>query len=589
MTGPHKPSDNNSLNKPLNPDVALQAAGLGAWELDPATRLINWDDRCRSLFGLSTHKRLSYEQALSYIHPDDRQLVEEAAQRVMDPASDGRYEVTVRVTGIDDGQLRWVRFMGRSYFTETGEIDSVAGLAEEVTQQVQAPQQADRTSARASTALKTSEEHSGYLIEETPIAVGLHIGPDMRIEVANDSMLSYWGKDKSVLGQPFREAVPELEGQGFLEILSDVYASGKAYQVKAARAILTVGGVLGTFYFDISFKPLRNKKGEVYAILNTAVDVTQQVVAWHKLEESEARYRALSAELEEQIRQRTEELLVSNEELMSTNEELLTTNEELEVSNEDLAETNNELIESNELLMRSNNNLQQFAYIASHDLQEPLRKIQSFGELLQHQYADALGEGVDYLQRMQVAASRMSTLIRDLLAFSRISTRQDTSGSVSLSEVVNAALSDLEMIIQETGAVVVVDPLPTIVGDASQLGQLFQNLLSNALKFRQSNVVPVIQIHAYLSTASQLPAAIKATRQANAYHRIDVTDNGIGFEEQYLTRIFQIFQRLHGKSTYAGTGIGLAICEKVVTNHGGAITASSRPGQGATFSVYLPV
>ena len=274
---------------------------------------------------------------------------------------------------------------------------------------------------------------------------------------------------------------------------------------------------------------------------------------------------------------------------MSTNEELLTTNEELEVSNEDLAETNNELIESNELLMRSNNNLQQFAYIASHDLQEPLRKIQSFGELLQHQYADALGEGVDYLQRMQVAASRMSTLIRDLLAFSRISTRQDTSGSVSLTEVVNAALSDLEMIIQETGAVVVVDSLPTIVGDASQLGQLFQNLLSNALKFRQSNVVPVIQIHAYLSTASQLPAAIKATRQANAYHRIDVTDNGIGFEEQYLTRIFQIFQRLHGKSTYAGTGIGLAICEKVVTNHGGAITASSRPGQGATFSVYLPV
>jgi signal transduction histidine kinase len=127
------------------------------------------------------------------------------------------------------------------------------------------------------------------------------------------------------------------------------------------------------------------------------------------------------------------------------------------------------------------------------------------------------------------------------------------------------------------------------LGDASQLGQLFQNLLSNALKFHQPDVDPIIRIRSYLITTSQLPADVKPTRPANAYHRIDISDNGIGFDPKHAERIFQVFQRLHGRSTYAGTGIGLAICEKVAANHGGAITAHSQPGQGATFSLYLPV
>ena len=150
-------------------------------------------------------------------------------------------------------------------------------------------------------------------------------------------------------------------------------------------------------------------------------------------------------------------------------------------------------------------------------------------------------------------------------------------------------LADLELTIEETGAVVTVDPLPTLPGDRSQLGQLFQNLLSNALKFRRADVATRISVSTRQIPAADLPPAVRPTRVTAAYYQIDVADNGIGFDEKYLDRIFQVFQRLHSKSEFVGTGIGLAICEKVAANHGGAITASSQPGQGATFSVYFPV
>jgi signal transduction histidine kinase len=308
--------------------------------------------------------------------------------------------------------------------------------------------------------------------------------------------------------------------------------------------------------------------GQPERIEGTVLDITSQ--------------RKLQVALEDQVQQRTEELAAANEELAAINEELTNNNEEYAAINE-------ELEESNGLLIRSNDNLQRFAYVASHDLQEPLRKIQQFGDLLQNQYGPHLGDGINYLERMQAAASRMSTLIRDLLSFSRISTQRDSSAPVALNDIVDSVLITLELTIAETRAKVVVNDLPTISGDASQLRQLFQNLLSNALKFRQTGVAPVITVSTQVVAAFDLPPSVKPARSSRGYYRIDVADNGIGFDEKYLDRIFEVFQRLHGRNEFSGTGIGLAICEKVVTNHGGVITASSQPGQGATFSIYLPV
>ncbi|UFH57001.1 PAS domain-containing protein [Spirosoma sp. KNUC1025] len=313
-------------------------------------------------------------------------------------------------------------------------------------------------------------------------------------------------------------------------------------------------------FYDTNGNPVR--------LSGTAQDITQQ--------------RQLQIALERQVQERTEELEASNEELAAINEELAATNEEIAVANKDLEE-------SNKNLLRSNQNLEQFAYVASHDLQEPLRKIQQFGDLLKTRYTASTGDELIYLERMQSAASRMSVLIKDLLTFARISTQQDATQPVSLNQVINSVLNDLELAIQDTNAVVRVGALPTIMGDRGQLGQLFLNLFSNALKFHQPDLPPLIRVEASQVSVNKLPASINPARGTKIYHRIDVVDNGIGFDEKYVNRIFQVFQRLHSKNKFAGTGIGLAICEKVAVNHGGAITAHSKPGQGATFSVFLPV
>ncbi len=313
----------------------------------------------------------------------------------------------------------------------------------------------------------------------------------------------------------------------------------------------------GQWFIHGAYLPLGQRHSYETELIQTRQSAEQARLA---VEASESQYRTLAADLEARVMERTNELEAANARLTQVNTDL----------------------------RRSNENLQQFAYIASHDLQEPLRKIQSFSDILKTQYTDQLGNGTDYLQRMQDAASRMSALIRDLLAFSRISTRQEAAAPVSLTPVVQQVVTDLDLLIQETGAVVTLNLLPTVLGDASQLGQLFQNLLNNALKFRRANVPPLVAVRAERVAATALPPSVKPTRTATTYHRIDVVDNGVGFDDKYVDRIFQVFQRLHGRNEFAGTGIGLAICEKVAANHGGSITASSQPGQGATFSVYLP-
>ena len=241
-------------------------------------------------------------------------------------------------------------------------------------------------------------------------------------------------------------------------------------------------------------------------------------------------------------------------------------------------------------LENSNRDLEQFAYVASHDLQEPLRKIQSLSDLVVTRYTAQLPpEGVDLLRRVQQAANRMQALVKDLLAFSRLTALPDDVKEVSLNEVAAEVLNDLETVIQQSDATVTVGTLPVVWGNAGQLRQLLQNLLSNALKFQkppQNGVVtkPEVRVSSRRATPDEKPKGIKAP-----FVVVEVADNGIGFDAQYKDRIFQLFQRLHSRDAYAGTGIGLAICQKVAENHGGLITAHSEPGQGATFRVVLPM
>jgi light-regulated signal transduction histidine kinase (bacteriophytochrome) len=226
-------------------------------------------------------------------------------------------------------------------------------------------------------------------------------------------------------------------------------------------------------------------------------------------------------------------------------------------------------------LERSAEELTNFAYIASHDLQEPLRKIIAFGDRLAAKFDSVLNDtGRDYIERMQKSAIRMKGLIDDLLHFSQVTLRSTPFQEIDLNEVISEVLSDLEVQIERTNGCVEVDTLPKIEGGKFQMRQLFQNLISNGLKYHRDEVAPVIKIR-YAGFDNDL-------------EEIYIEDNGKGFDEKHLGRIFRPFERLHGRSEYGGTGMGLAICHKIVVHHKGQITAKSQPHQGATFIVKLP-
>ncbi len=239
-------------------------------------------------------------------------------------------------------------------------------------------------------------------------------------------------------------------------------------------------------------------------------------------------------------------------------------------------------------LARSNADLQQFATVAAHDLQEPLRKVQFFGEQLRIEYGEALGdEGRDYLERMRNAAKRMQRLINDLLALARIRTTERLFVPVDLAEVIRNVVSDLQVQIEQVGARLHVGELPTIEADPIQMRQLLQNLIDNALKFHRPDEAPVVMIRGeLLGVREGRPSENSSVAESC---RVIVEDNGVGFDENYLDRIFAPFRRLGGSDQHEGTGIGLAICRKIVERHGGEILAKSTPGKGSTFIVTLPV
>lgn len=244
---------------------------------------------------------------------------------------------------------------------------------------------------------------------------------------------------------------------------------------------------------------------------------------------------------------------------------------------------------ANEKLEQRNRALRDFAYIASHDLQEPLRKISAFSNLVVEDYGDKVDDtGKHYLDRMQDAAQRMSQLISDLLVYSRITTQARPFKPVDLNKIVENVLNDLSMRIEDVEGTVEVGDLATIEADSTQMRQLLQNLIGNALKFHRPDVPPKITVDATMVDRDTLNGGPPVAASSNTLCRLRITDNGIGFEAKYVDRIFTPFQRLHGRGSYEGTGMGLAICRRIVERHGGSIGVESVPDEGSTFTVWLP-
>jgi signal transduction histidine kinase len=240
-------------------------------------------------------------------------------------------------------------------------------------------------------------------------------------------------------------------------------------------------------------------------------------------------------------------------------------------------------------LNRSNADLEQFAYVSSHDLQEPLRKIRAFSDRLVRKHADSLNDdGKETLEKITYSAERMQTLINDLLDFSRLVNRKEIGfQEVNLQETVDRVINDLSVKIEEKKAQINVEKMPYIWGVSFQLNQLFLNLISNALKFTAEERTPLVEISYGLVKGAEIKGIEKIRKELD-YHKITVSDNGIGFEEEYAEKIFVIFQRLHARNHYEGTGVGLAICRRIMSNHNGFIFAESQFGEGARFILYFP-
>ena len=252
---------------------------------------------------------------------------------------------------------------------------------------------------------------------------------------------------------------------------------------------------------------------------------------------------------------------------------------EVEKRTNELAEAIQTLNKMNQELKRSNSNLEEFAHAASHDLKEPIRKIQFFTNQLKDQLHNRLSEAESKsFSRIENASLRMGNLIDDLLLYSQVSDVTLEMENIDLNDKVQAVLEDLELVIQQKSAIIHVDHLPIIWGYRRQIQQMFQNIISNALKYSKSDTRPIIQVRSR-----------NHEEDKKMYHCIEITDNGIGFEQQYADKIFQMFTRLHGKSEYGGTGLGLSIVKKVIDNHKGFIRVESLPGQGSAFSIFLPV
>lgn len=544
------------------------------------------------------------------------------------------------------------------HFEQDEKIAGVIAIAHEVTNQVVARKK-----------IEESEHLYHTLIQEASVAAALYFGAEMRIEIVNDLMISYWGKDKNVIGKPLIIAVPELAGQPYLQYLKNVFTSGKPYTGVEEKADLVINGNLQSFYFNYTYKPLKDKEGKIYGIHHMAVDVTDQVMAKQALQESELRFRNMAETIPEIAwvaspgdgpyhfyNKRFYEYSGMNEEQAGNDwkwesivhpdmfekrnkvwEECLKTGKDFyfetllkrnsdqsyrwhisratairnengeinlwvgtatdihdqklfaqELENQ-VQERTKELIESNMHLQHSNENLKQFASIASHDLQEPLRKIQTFTALLDQRHKNEIpAPAISLIDKIRISSERMSVLIRDVLNFSKITHSENAFINTDLNEILSSVLYDFELMIREKKVIINKQDLPSLEAIPIQIHQLFYNLVGNAIKFSKNDMQPVVSI----TSEKLLPEEQAKHTGLNpelSYQIFIFKDNGIGFEQQFGEDIFMIFHRLNNNQEYSGTGIGLALCKRITDNHHGKIFAESKENEGATFYIILPL
>ena len=521
-------------------------------------------------------------------------------------------------------------------FNAEGEVYAILDIAIDVTENVLAMKK-----------IEESEINLRNTIIQAPVAMCILKGSDFIVQIANDRILELWGvAGENAIGKSLFTAIPELEGQGYKEMLSDVYYNGKTIKAYEAAVVLPRETGPETIYVDFVYEAFRESDGSISGIMVVATDVTDQMIARKKIEEAEEKARLaiesgdlgpyevdlLTDELKSserfneiwgiksgakrkslidsihpdftEIREKAhaESLVTGNLDyetrIIKTDETqswvkikgkvlfsedgkpltLIGVIQDITEQKHFAEELTKQVKERTIELQRSNDDLLQFAHVASHDLKEPVRKIKIFSNMLEQEFSEKLPERAQgYLTKIQNSTDRMFSMIEGVLAYSAVTSSDRPINSIDLNDVIKNIESDLEILIENKDAVIKTAQLPTIEGASVLIYQLFYNLINNALKFAKEDRQSIITIQSELIGDTKNRA------------KIVVSDNGIGLDPLYIHKIFDVFSRLNAKDQYEGTGLGLALCKKIVQRHHGSIEASGVKGESATFTIYLPV
>lgn len=562
--------------------IALEAAQMGTWNWNIQTGKVTHSVITEAIYGLNPGSfEGRYDDFLKSIHPEDREMVSESVRRTFEEKAE--YDLEFRIIR-PDGVVRWVASKGQVYYSKKVDDKSAASIEYSTNNDLSMSVNAAETQSLPvrMTGINidiTERKHTQEELQRQNrrsqlfAEVTLKIRQSLQIQ----EILQTTVTEVQRILQCDRVVIFKIGSTGFGKIVTEA-VNQNCFSILTQR--------INDDYFATEYLQKYNQ-GRIYA-----VDDIQKAEIPPCLREfmQELEIKAKLA-VPILIKAKFWGLLVAHQ--CTTPRQWSSFEVELLGQLADqigIALAQAELLEQETHqrleLARSNSELQQFASIASHDLQEPLRKIQTFGNRLKNKYAEALTEqGLDYLERMQNAAERMQILIDDLLSLSRVTTKAQPFVTVNLNQITQEVLSDLEVRIQQCNNCVTVSELPTIDADPVQMRQLLQNLISNALKFHHGEKPQAIKVYSHNLESEANTTGGSSTLE---WFQLIVEDNGIGFDEKYLDRIFNVFQRLHTRSEYEGTGMGLAICRKIAERHGGSITGKSTLGQGAKFIVKLP-
>ncbi len=614
---------------------AIDAAELATWDYYPLTNTFTANKRYQEWFGLRAGEGNSNGLSIAAIVDKDRQRISEALSKVLEHSSGGRFNMEYTIQP-PFRKRRILRAKGKAWFNDEKVAYRLSGTCQDITEEVQSRR-----------SLIQNENNLINIVLQAPVAMCVLKGPEFVVEIANEAMIELWGtRMEDVVSKPLFVGRPEVKGQGLEPLLQRVYSTGQRFSAYERPVTLPRRGQMSLAYINFVYEAFREGDGSISGIMAVATDVTDQVLARKNIEESEQRFRTLAETLPQLIwmtdengnqlyaSSRWEEYtgvkpvgpetwlqIVHPADLQKVaiawnnsratgkiySAEVRLKNREGNyrwhfVQGEPIRNKEGEIIkwiggftdihdqkaltakleslvnERTAELQRSNEDLQQFAHVASHDLKEPLRKIKTFTNRVEDDKETILSEkGKTYLAKVQSASDRLFSMIDGVLRYSMVDSHEQPVETVDLNKIITSIENDLELVINRQSAVFEWNNLHEVEGSSVLIYQLFYNLINNSLKFAKIDEQLRICIESRL-----------IVQKEKNFIETTVRDNGIGFDQDQAERIFNTFTRLHSKDKYEGTGLGLALCKKIVRRHNGVISAKGCKNIGAEFIIVIP-